>query len=550
MNDDSLRKRDSTTARVSGVPSMSAALPADLLARATRRLGTAAIIYACVYALAYGSARLAQSFPQQWDPNTVVLSDTTAATFILLSVGMFLLSRSGRLDDCLLMNLGLIYEVVGAAGIEIGIVFLRQWPESAGMVGLSWTCVWIVIFPLLVPTTPGKTVLASIAAACMQPLMYSIAVARGLPPLPGNMLFMVTFPTFICVGLAMVGSRVVYGLGTDVHRARQMGSYRLTELLGTGGMGEVWKAEHRMLARSAAIKLIRSGGGESAPAHTPSSHLLRFEREAQATAQLRSPHTIQLYDFGITEDRTFYYVMELLEGLSLDELVSRYGALPPGRAIRILRQVCHSLAEAHGKNLVHRDIKPANIYVCRYGRDLDFVKVLDFGLVKMAGEELERNLGITRIGAYIGTPAYGSPELASGSPETDIRSDIYSLGCVAFWLLTGRTVFRAPTLPAMLVKHINDAPDPPSRYARFAVPPALDNLILDCLRKNKDERPASAEVLGRLLTTIQVDQPWTDDSAREWWDQYRPVEREGVVPVLPDSTQPLTVTKLSRSRPD
>jgi serine/threonine-protein kinase len=310
-------------------------------------------------------------------------------------------------------------------------------------------------------------------------------------------------------------------------------------------MGEVWKAEHRMLARSAAIKLIRSDGGDSTPGHTPSSHLLRFEREAQATAQLRSPHTIHLYDFGITEDRTFYYVMELLEGLSLDELVSRYGPLPPGRAIRILRQVCHSLAEAHGKNLVHRDIKPANIYVCRYGQDLDFVKVLDFGLVKRAGEELERDLGITRIGAYIGTPAYGSPELASGSPETDIRSDIYSLGCVAFWLLTGRTVFRAPTLPIMLVKHINDAPDPPSRHAGFAVPPALDNLVLECLRKDKDERPASAAVLGHRLATIEVDQPWTDDSARRWWDTYQPPEQEADVRVLSESTEPLTVTKAS-----
>jgi len=545
MHDDNLRKRDSTHARVSSVPSVSTALPADLLERATRRLGTAAIVYACVYTLAYGSARLAQDFPEQWDPDTVFLSDLAAASFILLSVGMFLMARSGRLSDFFVMDLGLVYEVVGAAGIEIGILFLRRWPESGGMVGLSWTCVWIVIFPLLVPSAPGKTMLASTVAACMQPLMYSIAVARGLPPLPGNMVFMVTFPTFICVGLAMVGSRVVYGLGTDVHKARQMGSYRLTELLGTGGMGEVWKAEHRMLARSAAIKLIRSEGGDSKPGHTPSSHLLRFEREAQATAQLRSPHTIQLYDFGITEDRTFYYVMELLEGLSLDELVSRYGPLPPGRAIRILRQVCHSLAEAHGKNLVHRDIKPANIYVCRYGRDLDFAKVLDFGLVKMAGEELERDLGITRIGAYIGTPAYGSPELASGSPETDIRSDIYSLGCVAFWLLTGRTVFRAPTLPAMLVKHINDAPDPPSRHARFAVPPALDNLVLECLRKNKDERPDSADVLDRHLAKIEVDQPWTDDLAREWWDQYQPVEREGVEPVLSGETPPLTVTKLS-----
>jgi len=497
-------------------------LPPDLIERSRQRLGLAAIIYACAYTLSYGSARLTQDLPEYWSPDSVVWSDFVAAFFVLLSVGLFFVVRRGLIGGSSCLNLGLVYEVVGAAGIEIGIVFLRNWPAEPAAVGLSWTCVWIVMFPMLVPSTAGKTLVAALASAAMQPLMYFIAVSRGLEPLPGNVLFLVTFPTFICVGIAVVASRVIYGLGTEVHSARKMGSYELTDLLGRGGMGEVWRAEHQMLARSAAIKLIRSEGSGSGSGQTPDSNLMRFEREAQATAQLRSPHTIQIYDFGITEDRTFYYVMELLEGLSLEELVSARGPLPAERAIHILRQICHSLAEAHERGLVHRDIKPANIYLCAYGRDLDFVKVLDFGLVKQAGREPEDETGITMIGSYIGTPSYGSPELASGSPTADPRSDLYSLGCVAFWLLTGRTVFQAPTLPLLLVKHINDEPDPPSRHARHPVPPELDRLVLDCLQKDKEARPPSAAVIDDRLAAIEFAQPWTAAQARQWWQEYRP----------------------------
>ena len=501
-----------------GAPDTSSpGLPPDLIEKSRNRLGLAAIIYACAYTLSYSSARLTQDLPEYWGGDAVLWSDISASFFVILSIGLFLAVRRGVFGGMLCLNVGLVYEVLGAAGIEVGIVFLRNWPAQPAAVGLSWTCVWIVMFPMLVPSTPGKTLVAALASATMQPLMYFIAVSRGLEPLPGNVLFLVTFPTFICVGIAVVASRVVYGLGTEVHNARQMGSYELTDLLGRGGMGEVWRAEHQMLARSAAIKLIRSDGSGSGSGQTPDSNLMRFEREAQATAQLRSPHTIQIYDFGITEDRTFYYVMELLDGLSLEELVSRRGPLPTERAIHILRQICHSLAEAHERGLVHRDIKPANIYLCRYGRDLDFVKVLDFGLVKQAGREPEDETGITMIGSFIGTPSYGSPELASGSPTADPRSDLYSLGCVAFWLLTGRTVFQAPTAPLLLVRHINDEPDPPSRHAKYPVPPALDQLILDCLKKDKDARPQSAAAIDARLGAIELAEPWTPDRARAWW---------------------------------
>jgi hypothetical protein len=521
MSHELVCKCEPRTSQPGAADSSSVGLPEDLIEKSSQRLGLAAIIYASAYTLSYGSARLTQDLPEYWGGDAVFWSDVSAAFFVLLSVGIFLAVRRGLVSSAIALKLGLIYEVIGAAGIEIGIVFLRNWPAQPAAVGLSWTCVWIVMFPMLVPSTPGKTLIAALGSALMQPLMYTIAVARGLEPLPGDMLFLVTFPTFICVGIALVASRIVYGLGSQVSNARRMGSYHLTNLLGRGGMGEVWQAEHTMLARSAAIKLIRSDGRGSRPGETPDSNLLRFEREARATAQLRSPHTIQVYDFGITEDRTFYYVMELLDGLSLEDLVTRTGPVSPGRAIHILRQICHSLAEAHERDLVHRDIKPANIYLCRYGRDFDFVKVLDFGLVKQAGKVPEE-VGITVIGSFIGTPSYSSPELAAGSATAHPSSDLYSLGCVGFWLLTGRTVFQAPTLPLLLVKHINEEPDPPSAHTRNSIPPQLDQLILDCLKKNQDERPQSATSIDERLAAIQVGEPWTLEQARQWWEGEQP----------------------------
>ena len=232
-----------------------------------------------------------------------------------------------------------------------------------------------------------------------------------------------------------------------------MGSYHLEDLLGKGGMGEVWKATHRFLARSAAVKLIMPsalGAKDEAAAQVT---LRRFEREAQTTASLRSPHTIELYDFGVSRDGTFYYVMELLDGLDLQTLVAKHGPQPPERVVFLLRQACHSLYEAHKAGLVHRDIKPANIFMCRYGTDLDFVKVLDFGIVKreqMAGKEEAQ---LTAVGMISGTPAYLAPEMALAEGPTDGRADLYALGCVGYWLLTGQLVFDKANAMAMVVAH-------------------------------------------------------------------------------------------------
>jgi len=242
----------------------------------------------------------------------------------------------------------------------------------------------------------------------------------------------------------------------------------------------------------------------------------RFEREAQVTAQLRSQHTVDLFDFGVADDGSLYYVMEFLEGVDVETLARRFGPVPAERAIFILRQICHSLSEAQSRGLVHRDIKPANIFLCRYGEDYDFVKVLDFGIVKAAKDFADTTLHVTLDHIVQGTPAYIAPEQALGS-AIDHRTDIYGIGCVAYWLLTGETVFTADTPIAVIMHHVQTAPVPPSLRSEMPIPAALDALVLSCLAKNPADRPQSAKDLWRRLDEVPVKNPWTEESARDWW---------------------------------
>jgi serine/threonine-protein kinase len=284
-------------------------------------------------------------------------------------------------------------------------------------------------------------------------------------------------------------------------------------------MGEVWRAEHRLLARPAALKLIRRP--DTRPAHDVEGPRRRFEREAKAIAQLRSPHTVTLFDFGTADDGTFYYAMELLEGLDTDKFVRRFGPMPPSRVVRLLRQVCHSLSEAESCGLVHRDIKPANIFLCRYGEDVDFVKVLDFGLVKAFGPASETESQVTREHVVAGTPAFMAPEQAMGA-VVDTRADIYATGCVAYWLLTGTHVFASDTPMGYLVHHAHTAPDPLSTRTKQPVPPELERIVMTCLAKAPERRPQSARELSSWLAESRLEDGWGDDVARQWWSTHLP----------------------------
>ncbi len=514
-------------ARRPGGPSGSAGLSGELLDRVADRLALLALTYAI---LAFIAIVLIPR-PIEWQaalPRSVVYLH--GLFFVGVSLGLFALLKTHRIAQKHLAPVGLAYEVFGAFGIDHWILYYTG-DRAFLALGLSWTALWIVMFPVLVPSTPLKTLIAATAAASVRPILVIVVALRGFPLPEFAYLAQFIAPTYLCIGVAVLVGHVVYGLGRDVTRARRMGSYRLVERLGVGGMGEVWRAEHQFLVRPAAIKLIRP---DALAGPTGDVHLQRFEREVNATAQLRSPHTIEIYDFGITGDRTFYYVMELLDGLNLDQLVKHFGPLPVSRVIRILRQACHSLAEAHEQGLVHRDIKPANIFLCRHGRDLDIVKILDFGLVT-SGSDISSEAQLTAHGSFFGTPAYAAPEMAMGThDQLDGRTDIYSLGCVAYYLLTGQPVFSGPSPMAILMKHTSEEPDPPSRHSHEPIADHVEELVLRCLAKRPEERYPSAERLFDSLADLQEAHPWSREAAREWWIRHGSFSQEFRVPLATD----------------
>jgi hypothetical protein len=415
------------------------------------------------------------------------------------------------------INVGIVCLVPQAFALAL----LNSWFEQpTTMRPLSGITGLLLVFGMLAPAKPGKLLTAAVVAASMDPLGVWIAHLRGLP-VPSVLSTVLMFhPNYVAAILTVAPAQILYRLGRQLREARALGSYQLIELLGKGGMGEVWLARHRLLARSAAIKLVRpdilGAGSRDAAAMT----LVRFEREAQATAALTSPHTIRLYDFGLTDEGSFYYAMELLDGRDLESLVREFGPLPPERAMYLVRQVCRSLAEAHAIGLIHRDIKPANIYVCRIGLEYDFVKVLDFGLVTL---DDRRESGLVTAGhVAIGTPAYMAPEAILGGANVDHRADLYALGCVAYFLLTGERVFHADSLMKLLMQHVHDVPIPPSRRTEQAIPPEIDDLVLACLDKDPARRPQSAEELGRLASRYETARTWDPDAAQTWWEAHLP----------------------------
>ncbi len=306
---------------------------------------------------------------------------------------------------------------------------------------------------------------------------------------------------------------------------QQVGPYRLEEPLGAGGMGEVWRARHVALGRPAAVKLIRAealaggGGGARRARHLTA----RFEREARATAALRSPHTIEVYDFGEADDGSVYYAMELLDGIDVRTLVKRFGPVPPARAVHLLQQVCCSLAEAHSRGLLHRDIKPSNVQVCRLGVEVDVVKVLDFGLVKDLFGGLMQGATITLDGVAPGTPAYMAPEAALGSAAVDARADLYSVGCLAYWMLTGRHVFDDDGEIPTRLRRVYEDPIPPSRFTHTDVPEALERIVLRCLARDQDDRYPDVAALLAALRSCDVGS-WTPLQAQAWWVAHVPQE--------------------------
>jgi serine/threonine protein kinase len=449
------------------------------------------------------------SFP--WTQDTFINYATVSAAFVV-AVIMIAITRARTLAPERILAWGLVFQVFG--GLAIG--FAEQQSARPG-VSVSFVCIWILSFTLL-PVSPQRAALAAYATALTGPLALMIYIATGHRPPPTGPLEWLTFaPNIVAAMVSILISKVIYGLGRQVENARKLGAYELIEELGHGGMGEVWRAEHQSLIRPAAVKLLRRELTSHLTAAERESVHLRFQREVQATAMLSSPHTVAVFDFGHTNDGSLYYVMELLNGLDAETLIEKYGPQPSERVIYFLRQACESLAEAHRRNLIHRDVKPANIYLCAIGLKVDFLKILDFGLVR----DLSSNLRITNEGAVSGTPAYLAPE-ASTHNTFDARGDIYALGCVAYYMLTGELVFHGETAAAVMAAHIRDKPVPPSRRTELPIPPELEAIVMDCLAKDPNDRPQTAEELQRRLVEVPLATPWNQDRAQAWWSTHVP----------------------------
>lgn len=509
-------------------------LPADLAAEHQHRLGIFAAVAAGLWTYGLVMDTLVTPLASQ----TVVSPFRTAIECLAIAGALAMCAYVKRSTHPLDVksDVGLVFMVINAVAVAmINAAVIVPMMSNTGTI--SWNTVVVLVSSMILSTTPRKMLIASLITATTDPLAIWMLNLRGVAT-PSFVDTMVYFaPNYACAVVAALPAHILQRLSRKLRHAQEMGSYHLEQLLGRGGMGEVWRGRHRLLARDAAIKLVRPellGASSEADARTM---LRRFEREAQATAALSSPHTIHVFDFGITADQTFYYVMELLMGRDLDSLVRQFGPVPAERALYLLRQVCHSLADAHARGLVHRDVTPSNIYTCRMGLEYDFVKVLDFGLVTFDDRKAMGRTLATTAHTTTGTPAFMAPEIILEG-AVDHRADVYAVGCVAYFLLTGQMVFEADTPMKMFLQHLNARPIPPSQRTEMPIPPDVDALVMACLEKAPSKRPQNAEALLRMIEACRVRPSWDGKTARAWWEQH-----------LSELTGPLTVVAAAPQQP-
>jgi serine/threonine-protein kinase len=391
-------------------------------------------------------------------------------------------------------------------------LFANLYPVLLAMAeGGAWAFL-IVVYGMFIPNTWRR---CAAVVGILAVIPFGLSTASGLTgaaiagqPLV-KLLTVMGFWLALAVAVAVHGSHRIELLRQEAVVARRLGQYQLKQHLGTGGMGEVYLAEHLLLRRPCAIKLIRpERAGDP-------RNLARFEREVQATATLTHPNTVEVFDYGHAADGTFYYVMEYLPGLSLDDLVKQHGPLPPARVVQLLRQVCGALQEAHAAGLIHRDIKPGNILLCQRGGRHDVAKLLDFGLVQTHGLNPDGQQ-LTQEGAIAGTPAYMSPEQAAGKTDLDARSDLYSLGAMAYFLLTGQPPFVRPTAVQTLAAHLGEPVVAPDHH-RPDLPADVQAVVLRCLEKEPSRRFPVAAELEQALAGCGCARQWTPEEAAAWW---------------------------------
>jgi len=501
-------------------------LPPRQLAKARSRLAFLTVVFACLCVAGIVIDKTLYRF-SVYDLFPLYLFNGVTSTIL------FVLTRFKGLGNRTVLNFGLVYEILMCLSVSTCFT-LMEYQATGKPPTVTWVCIIMVAFPLIIPTSPRRTLWETFLAAATVPVgLYVLQLSGSLAPRRFDYVH-VSLSPLLCIPIAVLGSWVIYGLYREVAVASRMGSYQLVERIGRGGMGEVWRAKHRLMARPAAVKLVRPGFRDT---YSPAGNdrlLERFKREARVTAGLESPHTVRLFDFGISDQGVFYYVMELLSGMDLERLVTGFGAQPPERVVHILLQVCHSLREAHDQGLIHRDIKPGNMILCRRrAGDYDVAKVLDFGMVSLRPGTAPDASRITADGVVGGTPAYMSPEVIS-EDDVDARADFYAVGCVAYWLLTGGPVFKKKNPVKTILAHLQETPEPPSSRAEIEIPTPLERLVLECLEKDPDQRPGSAEDLADRLHATGLAPDWTQ--AQEWWERHQPDETG------PSSANDTTVT--------
>ncbi len=473
------------------------------------RIRVAASIGAAGYVLVLGVALTGVLRAQPLERSIDLVHDAIGVT---LCGGLLAATLVRGIADRTVLALALACELLLVGVISLTIpwaLFLR----TAHLPGITWAVPIMILFPLLVPARPRTVFVVSAVCALMMPGGIAVLAALGKVVARASDYWAALITGTIGAGIAVIASRTVYGARQQLAVASRMGSYELLERLGQGGMGEVWRAHHALLARPAAVKLILPERLQ-APAEVREAAVQRFTREAQVTAALRSPHTVQLFDFGVSEDGVMYYAMELLDGINLEHFVYRWGAIEPRRAVHWLLQACHSLGEAHARGLTHRDIKPANLFVCAYGRERDFLKVLDFGLARTIASSGDARL--TREGGWLGTPGYMAPEQVFGR-DSGPSADLYALGCVAYWLLTASTPFESDDAGELMRQHVQVVPAPLSERAAQAIPPSLEAVVMACLAKAPSERPRDADELSQRLAHSLDGAPWSGADAHAWW---------------------------------
>ncbi len=498
-----------------------ATFKAELRSAMWRRARAVLAVGVAISALMNVLARYVLQRPQPLDtPYTLLIPNVYLAYIAIFGFGLLLVWRDWWTARTVALIVLAIWIASGLLDVSLTAVLYPDEQVFYGAALFLFLAAALLPWPLAFQVTLGLvfTLLYPIAATVASAVVPEVSAfweAQTETSL-GQVILDQAIAVGVLAAVSVYITRTLYTMRRELHAASRLGNYVIEGELGKGGMGKVYRARHAMIRRPTAIKVMEADAGRSPEA------LGRFEREVQLSATLSHPNTITIFDFGRSEDATFYYAMEYLEGMDLHRMVERFGPVPPERAVYILRQACGSLAEAHSRSIIHRDLKPSNIFLTERGGQYDFVKVLDFGLAKQTQSSPD-DVQLTQAGSVFGTPLFMAPETAAEA-VVDHRTDQYSIGCVAYWMLAGEPPFQGTSPYDVIAKHLKIDPKPPSEVSELRIPAELDAVVLRCLAKSPGDRFGNMDEVREALDAIQFDEPWSGRRAGEWWALHLPRE--------------------------